>query len=452
MALVDSALLRDVEDALDAVWDLVAEDGLTLEAGLEAFEEALRDHLNAVGRAAMTLALEACDPKDKHLPDGRVCVLEAEHRYMTLFGAVTPRRGRYRLGRSGPTDCPMETRADIIAGFWTPLAAKAALVAVAELPPRRVVALLNILLGASASHSSLDRLPKAIQALYAPHRLEMERDLRAQESVPVEAATVVVSLDGVMVATRGNTRAEQKEEARKKNIRDAGPNGHRESMCATVTLYDAEGERLVTRRQGRMPEKGWPTIKAWVEAELEEVRHTHPDLLVMAAADGSRGLWGYLPTLNADEEYVDFYHAAEYLKDAMDALMGANKSTTDTRYAELRHILRYERFGVSQVRGALEDLEAQRKTRMRPRRGARFFRTHEQRMAYAELDAQNLPIGTGVMEGTCKSLVTDRLKRAGMRWSQTGGQAILTLRALVQSERFERAWRWMRDHRRAAAA
>jgi len=33
------------------------------------------------------------------------------------------------------------------------------------------------------------------------------------------------------------------------------------------------------------------------------------------------------------------------------------------------------------------------------------------------------------------------MKRSGMRWRQTGGQAILTLRALHQSERFAGAWK-----------
>ena len=61
-------------------------------------------------------------------------------------------------------------------------------------------------------------------------------------------------------------------------------------------------------------------------------------------------------------------------------------------------------------------------------------------MRYAALRAQNLPIGSGVVEAACKTLVSQRLKRSGMRWRHTGGQAILTFRALCQSERFERAW------------
>jgi hypothetical protein len=61
-------------------------------------------------------------------------------------------------------------------------------------------------------------------------------------------------------------------------------------------------------------------------------------------------------------------------------------------------------------------------------------------MPYAHLRAQNLPIGSGVVEAACKTLVSQRLKRSGMRWRPAGGQAILTFRALCQSERFERAW------------
>jgi len=120
--------------------------------------------------------------------------------------------------------------------------------------------------------------------------------------------------------------------------------------------------------------------------------------------------------------------------------MGANSPATDERYVELRHALRHERFGVDTVLAALDDLEAARKVKTRPRRGARFFRTHVERMRYAENAAQGLPLGTGVMEGTCKSLVSDRLKRSGMSWSLAGGQAILNVRGLVQSDRFDRAW------------
>ena len=69
-----------------------------------------------------------------------------------------------------------------------------------------------------------------------------------------------------------------------------------------------------------------------------------------------------------------------------------------------------------------------------------YFRRNRHRMNYAVLLDENLPIGSGVIEASCKTLVTQRLKRSGMRWSREGGQAILWLRSLVQSDRFERGW------------
>lgn len=69
-----------------------------------------------------------------------------------------------------------------------------------------------------------------------------------------------------------------------------------------------------------------------------------------------------------------------------------------------------------------------------------YFRANRHRMRYAQIAARHLTIGSGVVEAACKTLVTQRLKRSGMRWRQPGGQAALTLRALVRSGQFELAW------------
>ena len=60
-----------------------------------------------------------------------------------------------------------------------------------------------------------------------------------------------------------------------------------------------------------------------------------------------------------------------------------------------------------------------------------------------------LPIGTGVTEAACKTLVTQRLKRSGMRWGQEGGQAILTLRGQLLSRRWAPTWNLLADSYRA---
>ncbi len=61
-------------------------------------------------------------------------------------------------------------------------------------------------------------------------------------------------------------------------------------------------------------------------------------------------------------------------------------------------------------------------------------------MPYAELRRRGFLIGSRVVEAACKTLVTQRLKLSGMRWSTGGAQAILTPRGWDQSERFDEAW------------
>ena len=65
-----------------------------------------------------------------------------------------------------------------------------------------------------------------------------------------------------------------------------------------------------------------------------------------------------------------------------------------------------------------------------------YFRNHRHRMNYAELRRQGIPIGSGIVEAVNKTHVGERLKKSGME----GGQAVLTFRSLVKSNRFDRAW------------
>jgi hypothetical protein len=54
--------------------------------------------------------------------------------------------------------------------------------------------------------------------------------------------------------------------------------------------------------------------------------------------------------------------------------------------------------------------------------------------------ARGWPIATGVIEGACRHLVNDRMDRTGARWSLTGAEAILKLRALRSNGDFDAYW------------
>jgi hypothetical protein len=402
----------------------------------EEVEARVSDAVNEIGRAAIGALLSMRD----EAPAGWFAAVKSVGTYMSVFGTVQVERQLYRNVRNGPCRCVLEERAGIIDGMWTPLAARRVLELVSEVTPRVAERLLSRWGGMKPSRSSLDRLPKHVSEVWERQRTWFEGKLREQMEIPAEARTVAVSLDGVLVPMRCAGKADWKSEARRRGQADKGAYGHKEAGCGAISFYDHRGERLTTWRYGRMSEPDKRTLKKTLRAELEEVVRRRPDLVVVAIADGSPNNWTFLKTLGVDFEVVDYFHAVEHLARALDIGLGAVTPEREATFRELREVLRDDEHGAQIV---LEQLAA-RVARRRPthhRRGVPYFKRHIERMDYAELKRLHLPIGSGVIEGTCRSLVTDRLKCTGMRWSIDGGQAILTLRALHRSGKADAAWK-----------
>jgi hypothetical protein len=70
-----------------------------------------------------------------------------------------------------------------------------------------------------------------------------------------------------------------------------------------------------------------------------------------------------------------------------------------------------------------------------------YFANHQQQMDYARYRAKHFPIGSGVTEAACKTLVKQRLCYSGMRWKEKGASIVLSLRALVLTQtRWDQFW------------
>ena len=368
-------------------------------------------------------------------------VLRCETTYNSAAGPVRVERSLYRHPSGGRSVCPLDLNAGIIEGYWTPLAAQQASWAVAHLTPQESEELFEMLGNMAPSKSSLDRLPKALSRHWEAHRVPFEATLRADESIPPEAVSIGVSLDGVMAPMKDGDRQGKRKRAQAKGNSPSGPAGYQEVGCGTISYYDRDGERLVTRRMARMPESHKATLKSQLTAEVMSALIQRPDLKVVKLADGAPDNWSYLSdTLPVGDECLDFYHASEHLSDALAAASGEGTPGYRERFDTLSGVLRDAPQGVDKVIGALCRLRARYPRREVLHKAVAYFREHRHRMPYARLQAQNLPIGSGVVEAACKTLVSQRLKRSGMRWREAGGQAILTFRALCQSNRFDRAW------------
>jgi len=407
---------------------------------LETFERGLHAHLLAFEREVLAEELARYDVVTEQVTANGVVYSQSmaeTETYMTRLGAGGVKRHLYRpAGRSTRHICPLELQAGIIEGFFTPVAARQAAYVVAHMPPATGAALFVELNSMRPSESSLERLPKGLSARW-------EAQLRTFEAVPAEATTLVVSLDGVLAPLR-NT-APDKAEPTVTEKQPKGPKGYQEIGCGTISLHDAEGEHLQTVRYGRMPESKKATLCEELEAEVQAILTVQPHLRVVKLADGARDHWRFLGALNLKVpasqieswDIVDFYHACDHLKHALDIVWGEHTPKGQAEFARLKTVLKEADQGVEQV---IETL----RYRVRKAKGHKqeqllkelaYFRNQRHRMHYAAYLRENLPIASGVVEAAGKTLVTQRLKQSGMRWAKSGGQAILTLRSLIQSER-----------------
>jgi hypothetical protein len=366
--------------------------------------------------------------------------------YCGLSGTFTVERTLYvPRSRTGKAICPLELRAGIVEGTWTPLAARLMTRAVASTTPKEAAELFVEWGGMKPSTSSLDRLPKRLSERWEEQREVFEEELRTLDPVSREAVTVAVSLDGVQVPMKDAGRVEKRS---KEDKRPQGPAGFREVGCGTITLYDAEGERLETVRFGRMPEAKKETLKGQLEAELESIFMARPDLTLVCLADGFDDNWGFLSELTSrfgrgqNYEAIDLFHVLEKVKAALDAYHGDCTPDSKAAFEQCRIWLREATDGAERVMRALRH-------RRRKVRGAKrktidgvihYIRKRKPRLRYKRLLTRNLPVGSGVVEAACKTLATERMKRSGMSWLEEGGQAILTFRGLIQSRRWEVGW------------
>ncbi len=215
-------------------------------------------------------------------------------------------------------------------------------------------------------------------------------------------------------------------------------------------LYDRQGERVQTVRSGRMPESQKLTLQQPWEAEAASLLVVRPDWRRVYWADGAKDNWRWLgereqplgPAPQPGVEIVDFYHACHHLKNACDAAWGESTPRGQAEFERLKTLLTEAESGANQVMRLLKYQRGRARGHQRERLEADLsdFRHQRPRMDYAEYLRQGLPIASGVIEATCKTLVTQRMKRSGMAWTQAGGQAILTLRSLIQSARWSAAW------------
>lgn len=410
------------------------------------FEKTLHERLLEAEREIVADVMSASDVEADAIEiEGRIHrrVLRSRQTYMTACGEVEVERWLYK-NRADPTAhalAALDLRLGIIEGFWTQRAAQQAAWVVTQMTPKAAEKLFEQVGNMAPSKSSLDRLPKALAERWEAEREKYEHVLREAIAVPEGASTVAVSIDGVLAPIDGGSHpSEVRADAAVEGRLCKGAVGYREVGCATLAFCDEKGDLISAIRFGRGPEPKKLTLKDTLRKDLAHVLAQHPELRLAKITDAGGDNWEYLATLPEGPEILDFFHATEHLADAIATVYGDGKLATRHRFELLRERLLTEDKGAEAVISALVHLHRKHPKLKRVEQVLSYFRKNKHRMRYAEWKRQGFMIGSGVVEAACKTLVAQRLKLSGMRWSVHGSQAILTMRGWDQSERFDEAW------------
>lgn len=366
--------------------------------------------------------------------------------YFSLRGPVTVMRHLYRQTgvRNGPTIVPLELAAGLVDGRWTPSAAAAAGHLLQDEPSRDAVATCRALHVMPFSRCSLERCTGSLGDRWEQIRSHAEDQLADAFEVPPEATTASVSFDRVAVPMEEPLLDEQGAVVLNDKGKAKVQVVHRMAYCAVWTLYDDEGDPLYSCRYGRMPGEGHDPIEETLWGDLEMLRTKAPHLRLIGLADGAPEMQYMLDrTVGAfgdDVEIaIDFWHVVEKVSAAIKALGGEPAQWLP----RLRRTLLEEEKGAERVAIILRSwtFQIDGPAPAALDEAITYLDRNADRMRYHRLRANGLPIGSGHVEATCKTLVSVRMKRCGARWKNDGGQAVLSLRSLAKSSRWDDAMR-----------
>ena len=143
--------------------------------------------------------------------------------------------------------------------------------------------------------------------------------------------------------------------------------------------------------------------------------------------DGAAWIWGIAASKFPEATcIVDLYHAREHLHSLTRSLEFMLGDRRDQWLAARLEDLDYG--DIDGIEAAVREypLEGVKKDEVEKELG--YFLNNAPRMRYRWFRSRGLFVGSGVVEASCKTVVGQRLKQAGMHWTVNGADAIIALR------------------------
>lgn len=463
MSFNSTQMIHDLRADFEHLLDLTT--GPTARtATIDQMERSLWRHLLRMGRKLLLLFLAGRAQTESHTPQrGGPRWKWPYHSqksvdYFSVFGKVTFARAYFYVPGQGGT-CPLDRALSLPERCYSDLLMECAELLAVDSAYDKAVQVLARLLGIDlpllAVETAMTEHSPAVLAFYAQ---------REAFPCPEEGPILVAQADG-----KGVPLVRQAE-TRPKVRRGKGDKKTRKKEAIAVALYTIEpyprtpDDVVAALFQEHPPRVERPTpchkqvfasldgkaaalqrLARWAaKRDGPYIRHR------VALTDGAEALQDQMRRrLPGFTLVLDIIHVVEHLWKAGTALYGE----TDPQRAEW---VKAQTLDIlfSRTETVIERLEDQART-LSPagqaakalRREAGYLQRNRPFMDYARYLKNGWPIGTGVVEGTCRHLVKDRMELSGMRWTVAGAEALLALRAVNENGDWEAFHRFRRQRR-----
>jgi len=345
------------------------------------------------------------------------------------FHAVRP------LARSaGQGFFPLDEELALLPGSLTPSLQEALVRLGARMPFRSAVQELAFLKHVTTTEATVRRHAETAGAAYvALQTEEVERVERTLPAAPEGATRQWLSAEGAMVPLVHGEWAEVKTVA----IGEIQP-----------PVLDAQRGEVVVHTTDLSYFSRWAEAETFTRLATVETqrRGTERAETVGAVNDGAEWIQGFIDVQRHDAvRILDFSHAAEYVAQVGQAVLGEGTAAFKAWLATTLHELKHDSPGkvLQTLRDMQHELEggaASAETLDSVRAAVNYLDKRCAQMEYARFQAAGYPIGSGSVESGNKVVVEARLKGAGMHWARPQVNPMVALRDVLCSHRWEQDW------------
>lgn len=459
--------MKDIEDELTTPEALHADhsdiEQLIKAKGFELMRSLLQGHLDWRASQEQKVPVEAADGI------ARTKAREKERTLETVFGEVTVNRQMYQAqGAEGlaPMDAALNLPEEHYSHGLRRLVAEESPLGSFDEVVERI-----------SRHTGAHVPKRQVEELAARAATDFD-DFYAERAVEAEEteALMILSFDGKGIAMRHEslraaTRAAAEATPKRLQTRlTRGEKRNRKRMATVATVYTIEpwlrtpADVLHTLRdketEKKRPRPSNKRVWASVEHNAQRVindgfaealrRDPERKRTWVVLVDGQRDQLRHIREAARKAKVnttivLDIVHVLEYLWKAAYVFHAEGSEEAETWVRDRLFALLKGRSGGTVAR-SIRDMVKRRSLSTEDaepaERCACYLVANTRYLHYDRALAAGFPIATGVIEGACRHLIQDRMGRTGARWSLTGAEAVLRLRALRASGDFEAYWRF----------